>query len=191
MQASQAFAHVEHPILLAASATDAGVITRFVKVKAHRAEPLNEAADAMASAAAELDPSRPLDLDPEAVYFYRESTLVGWDSLLRDHLTQVAARQGVTLIGKEIKCKDGSVTPTHVPWSAAWLLRLDQGQSTLGEVLQSMKTSANKRRILQSLAITYQCNAILFKWGCLPPPHLDQVGAPPPPCMHVVLSVLW
>ena len=72
----------------------------------------------MASAAAELDPSRPLDLDPEAVYFYRESTLVGWDSRLRDHLTQVAARQGVALIGKEMKQKDGSVTPAHVPWSA-------------------------------------------------------------------------
>ena len=46
------------------------VATRFVKVKSHRAEPLNEAADTLASVAAELDPSRPLDLDPEAVYFY-------------------------------------------------------------------------------------------------------------------------
>ena len=33
-----------------------------------------------------------------------------------------------------------------------------------------MKTSANKRRILQSLASTYPCNAILFKWGRLPSP---------------------
>ena len=33
-----------------------------------------------------------------------------------------------------------------------------------------MKTSANKRRILQSLAGTYQFNAILFKWGSLPSP---------------------
>ena len=42
------------------------VVTRFVKVKTHRAEPLNEAADALASDAAELDPSLPLDLDLEA-----------------------------------------------------------------------------------------------------------------------------
>ena len=66
----------------------AGATTRFVKVKAHRAEPFNEMADTRASASAELDLSQPLDLDPEAVYFYRESTLVGWDSLLQNHLTQ-------------------------------------------------------------------------------------------------------
>ena len=34
-----------------------GVVTRLVKVKAHAGDPLNEAADTMASAAAELDPS--------------------------------------------------------------------------------------------------------------------------------------
>ena len=84
----------------------AGARTRFVKVKAHTANP---SADAMASAAAELDPSLPLDLDPEAVYFYRESTLVGWDSLLRDHLTQVAARQGVALIAKREREADITV----------------------------------------------------------------------------------
>ena len=174
-----------HVVSLINRRAAAGVITRFVKVKAHRAEPLNEAADAMASAAAELDPSRPLDLDPEAVYFYRESTLVGWDSRLRDHLTQVAARQGVALIGKEMKRKDGSVTPAHVPWSAAWLLRRDQGRSTLGEVLRSMKTSANKSRILQSLASTYPCNAILFKWGRLPSPACMLCGGDNESLSHV------
>ena len=49
---------------------DAGSITRFIKVKSHRAEPLNTAADARASAAAEMDPTRPADLDPEAVYIF-------------------------------------------------------------------------------------------------------------------------
>ena len=35
-----------------------------------------------------------------------------------------------------------------------------------------MKTSANKRLIFQSLASTYPCNAVLFKWpgGRLPSP---------------------
>ena len=74
---------------------------------------------AMASAAAELDLSKPLDLDSEAVYFFRESTLVSWESRRRDHLTPVAARQGVALIGKEMKRKGGSVTQAHAPWSAA------------------------------------------------------------------------
>ena len=47
-----------------------GLTTRSIKVKAHSGEPLNEAADALAAAAAELDPARPveLDLDPEAMH---------------------------------------------------------------------------------------------------------------------------
>ncbi len=36
----------------------AGVITRLVQVKAHYGEPLNEAADALASATAEVDQGR-------------------------------------------------------------------------------------------------------------------------------------
>ncbi len=62
---------------------DAGSITRLIKVKSHRAEPLNNAADARASAAAEMDPTRPADLDPEAVYFYFHGTPVMWDTRLR------------------------------------------------------------------------------------------------------------
>ena len=61
----------------------AGVVTRLVKVKAHAGDPLNEAADAIASAAAELDPSRPQEVDPEKVYFQYEGTLVPWNSWLR------------------------------------------------------------------------------------------------------------
>ena len=73
------------------------VITCFVKVKSDRAEPLNEAADALASEAAELDPSRPLDLDLEAVYFYLKGSPVEWDAWLREHLTEVAASQTMGL----------------------------------------------------------------------------------------------
>ena len=49
--------------------TAASLTTRLIKVEAHRGELLNEAADASASEAAELDLSLPLNLDPEAVYF--------------------------------------------------------------------------------------------------------------------------
>jgi ribonuclease HI len=59
-----------HVVKLVNNRAAAGSVTRFMKVKVHRAEPLNETADALASAAAEMDPSRPVDLDPEAVYFY-------------------------------------------------------------------------------------------------------------------------
>ena len=37
---------------------ESGSVTRFIKVKSHRGEPLNEAADTLAAAAAELNPSR-------------------------------------------------------------------------------------------------------------------------------------
>ena len=91
----------------------AGATKRLVKVKALRAKPLNETAEAMASAAAELDQLQSLGLDLEALYFYHKRTLVSWDLLLLDHLTQVAARQGVALIAKMMNWKDGSVRPAH------------------------------------------------------------------------------
>ena len=87
--------------------TAASVTTRLIKVKFHRGEPLNEAADASASEAAELDPSRPLDLDPEAVYFYCKGVPMEWDTKLRDSLTHVAAAQDAGLIGKHARRKDG------------------------------------------------------------------------------------
>ena len=44
------------------------VMTRFIKVEAHRGEQLNEAADALAGAAVDMDPTRPVDEDSEGVY---------------------------------------------------------------------------------------------------------------------------
>ena len=142
----------------------ANAVTRFWKVKSHRAEPLNEAADALADAAVELDPSRPLDLDPEAVHFIYKETLVEWDSKLRDHLIQVAASRGMSRIGAPTRRRDGTVTPAQMALSTAWMLRPEQGRSTLGGVLRSMKTSPRKRRIFQALAGTFPCQAVLFKW---------------------------
>ena len=56
----------------------AGSITRLIKVRAHRAEPLNEMADSLATEAAESVDSRPidLDLDPEAVHFLHKTKWV-------------------------------------------------------------------------------------------------------------------
>jgi hypothetical protein len=161
------------------------VITRFVKVKSHRAEPLNEAADTLASDAAELDPSRPLDLDPEAVYFYLKGVPVEWDARLREHLTQVAASQSMALIGKPTRRRDGTVTPAHIPLSTAWLLRPDQGRSTLGAALSGMKISASKRRALQSLAGMFPCNAILYKWKIAASPACTLCGHAAETLAHV------
>ena len=95
---------------------------RLVKVKAHAGDPLNEAAYALASAAAKLDPSRPQEVDPEGVYFRDKGTLVPWKSRLRRDLTQIAAAQWAT------KCvrpaiRRGVETVRHVPLTTSWLLR--------------------------------------------------------------------
>ena len=69
----------------------------MIKVRAHRAEPLNERADTLASEAAESDDSRPvvLDLDPEAVHFQHKRRWVEWDARVREDLVQRAATQCV------------------------------------------------------------------------------------------------
>jgi hypothetical protein len=49
---------ITHAVMLLNRWHAADVVTRFVKVKAHCGEPLSEAADALASAAAEADDSQ-------------------------------------------------------------------------------------------------------------------------------------
>ncbi len=59
------------------------MVTRFIKVKAHSGEPLNEAADAIASATAEADDNPmagELYLEQDAVHFYIHDCPVEWDT---------------------------------------------------------------------------------------------------------------
>ncbi len=63
---------ITHKVQLLSRRHAAGVVTRIVKVKSHCCEPLNEAADALASAAAEADDSQlsnELHLEPDSVHF--------------------------------------------------------------------------------------------------------------------------
>lgn len=57
-----------------------GAITRLVKVKAQAGDLLNEAADTLAAAAAELEPTRATEVDHEGVHFPYLGTLVPWNS---------------------------------------------------------------------------------------------------------------
>ncbi len=77
-----------------------GRTTRFIKVKAHSGEPLNEAADTLAAATAETDPAGEveLDLDPEAVHFLFKGKWVEWVMSFREDLTQKAAEQCLSCI---------------------------------------------------------------------------------------------
>ena len=76
----------------------AGALSRLAKVKAHCGDPLNEAADVLASAAAEHDDNPGAGgqhLDPDAVHFYMagHDAPVVWDVRVRQALTLVAAFQ--------------------------------------------------------------------------------------------------
>ena len=63
---------ITHVVKLLNERQAAGVVTRFIKVKSHRGEPLNKATDALASLAAEADDSLPMpqQLEPDRVHFY-------------------------------------------------------------------------------------------------------------------------
>ncbi len=84
---------LRHTAQLVNRRAEMGRTTRFIKVKAHSGEPLNEAADVLAAAAAETDPTGEVerDLDPEAVHFLFKGKWVEWDVSLREDLTQKAA----------------------------------------------------------------------------------------------------
>ncbi len=129
---------------------------RFIKVKAHSSEPLNEAADALAAAAAETDPARDVELvlDPEnAVHFLFKRKWVEWDSVLREDLTQKIAEQCLSRALRPKRVRGGQeAVPPALPLTASWLLLPDKSQSTLGQVLKTMKIGSAKKRGLQLIA---------------------------------------
>jgi hypothetical protein len=96
------------------AAQPAGIVTRFVKVKPHCGEPLNEAADALASAAAAADdsplPSR-LHLATNSVHFYINGAPVEWGARLRYCVIQVAADRAAGELGRPKRRRGGSERP--------------------------------------------------------------------------------
>ena len=149
----------------------AGVVTRLAKVKAHAGDPLNGAADALASAAAELDPSRPQEVDPEGVYFRYEGTLVPWNSRLQREPTQAAAAQWAAKCVRPVIGR-GVAAARHVPLTTSRLLRPNQGRRrTLGKVMARMKTGSREKLAPQTLAGTHAGSALrLSTWGLTPSP---------------------
>jgi hypothetical protein len=75
---------LQHTTQLINRRAELGRTTRLInlKVKAYRFESLNEAADALAAAAAELEPTRAVELDlvPEAMHFRFKGKWVEWDA---------------------------------------------------------------------------------------------------------------
>ena len=179
---------LSHVVKLINQRATAGSITRLVKVRAHRGEPLNEAADALASAAAESAPANPvaIEMDPEAVHFMWKQAWVEWDTQLREDLVQKAAELNLSSILQPKRGRAGAeaVLPT-LSLTAAWMLQPDQGRSTLGKVLGEMQISSAKKQVLQSIAGAFPCNAVPHKWGIAPSPACALCGHPAETQSHV------
>jgi ribonuclease HI len=156
---------LQYVVKLVNRRADAGSVTRLIKVKAHRAEPLNEGADALAFAAAELDPTSPADLDPDILYFYFRGVPVQWDARLREALVQRTATQCLQQALKPRRSRVGQEgAATALPLTAAWMLRPGQGRRLLGKALEELAVSSKKRQVIRSIAGAFPCNALLAKW---------------------------
>ena len=134
----------------------ARVVTRLVKVKAQAGDPLNEAADALASAAAGLDPTRSQGVDPEGVYIRYRGTLMPWNSRLKRELTQVAATQLAAKCDRPV-IRRGVAAPRSVALTAPWPVAtpVRPGQEDPGRGDGADAATPAKRQALQSLARMY------------------------------------
>jgi hypothetical protein len=140
-----------HVVKLVNQRAAAGSITRLIKVRAHRGEPLNEAADALASAAAESDSAMPagIELDLDVVHFLWKETWVEWDSRLRQDLVQRAAELYLNRILRPKRGRAAAeASPPTLPLTVTWMLRPNQGRDTLGRVLGEMRISTAQKQVL-------------------------------------------
>jgi hypothetical protein len=138
----------------------------------------------MASEADEFDPghSVALDQDPEAIYFLVKQTWIEWDA----RVVQRAAEQCVTRTLRPRWGREGEgASPPALPLTTSWLLLPDQGRSALGRVLGEMRISTAKKRVLQSIAGQFLCNAVLHKWGKTPSAACTLYGHPAETQSHI------
>ena len=177
---------LSHVVQLLNQRHAAGAATRFVKVKSHSGEPLNEAADALASAAAEADDSplsSALHLDPDTVHFYVNGAPAVWGAAVRNCLIQRAADRVAADLNLPLLKRDGTPRPATI--TTAWLLRQDQGRQVLGQTLRKLKTDSSKRRVLQTIAGVFPGNALLCRWKLRATATCDLCAGPAETQAHV------
>jgi len=160
----------------------AKVMTRLIKVPAHKAHPLNEAADAAASAAAEAASSEWIPLlshvDSNAVRFYLNGRLTEWGAGVRKHLIYIMGQQHAEQLRRVMTQQAADMRSEvrscgrkeRVSLADRWLLRSSQGRWFLGTAMAGMRNGAQKRRIMQTVAGMFPCRAILYKWNKAPSP---------------------
>ena len=168
----------------------AKVMTRFIKVPAHKGHALNEAADASASAAATAADGETGALshaDSRAVRFYINNTLTEWGAGVRKALTHTTGQQYAdqTRMSLTSRQENGNSRRDDVSLTTKWLLRPAQGRAFLGAVMAGMRNGAQKRRLMQTVARMFPCRALLFKWGKAPSPNCLLCGGAAESVAHI------
>ncbi len=113
-------------------------------------------------------------------------TSVEWDARVREDLVQRAAKRCVTRILRPKRGRTGvEASPPTLPLTAAWMLRPNQGRSTLGQVLGEMRISTAKKQVLHSIAGAFPGNAVLHKWRIISSPACILCGHPAETQKHI------
>jgi ribonuclease HI len=135
----------------------AQVFTRIVKCPAHKAHPLNEAADAAASRAAEegdVETAALSHADSKAVRFCPRGRLTEWGAGVRRALAQVETSHYQALLTERLTRQATSDEPgadlpddrrggRAVSLTAQWLLRPEQGRQYLGAAMAEFEIFSN------------------------------------------------
>jgi hypothetical protein len=167
----------------------AQVFTRIIKVHAHRAHALNEAADAAAFQAAEEADAQTAVLshaDSGTVRFYLWGRLTEWGAGVRRALAQVETvtshHQALLTarltrhatsddLGPRLNLIDDRRGGRAKSLTAQWLLRPEQGRQYLCAAMAAMRHGATKMRAMQTVAGLFPCQALLHRWGKAPSPQ--------------------
>ena len=120
--------------------------------------------------------------DSRAVRFYLRGRLTEWGAGVRKALAQseTSHHQALltALLKREATSDDPGVDLTDdrrggraVSLTAQWLLRPEQGRQYLGAAMAELRNGAAKRRVLQTVAGLFPCQALLHRWGKAPSPQ--------------------
>ena len=152
--------------------SQAGASSLFVKIRAHKGEPLNEAADEAADEAAEYDPPATTVLDPSRCYFLTsEGHTEPWGSRLRRLLVErLASKLFADTQQRKISLDDQRVPPSPCPkklmnHTETFLSRQDCSRELLGKTLRLSEKTIATKRILMAVGNTFPVQSKLYLWG--------------------------